>query len=125
MHTRGRRRSTHSDISATMHRLTAMSRRDFQSRARLIMACSRNTRATFLGKRKSAGSKSGVAGGRYRGRLCKLVEKTLKERPALIHGRLKKPEEAEKLRSCMEDGNWSKTTISDIVERMEKVAEGR
>lgn len=60
----------------------------------------------------------------YRGKLCKLVEKTLKEKPALIHGRLKKPEEAEKLRSCMEDGNWSKTTISDIIERMEKVAEG-
>ncbi len=60
----------------------------------------------------------------YRGRLCKLVEKALQEKPALIHGRLKKEEEAAKLRSCMEDGNWSKTTISDIVDRLEKVSEG-
>lgn len=60
----------------------------------------------------------------YRGRLCLLAEKTLAERPQLIHGRLKKEEEAAKLRSCMEDGNWSKTTISDIVERLGKAAEG-
>ncbi|MEM4272623.1 MAG: DNA primase catalytic subunit PriS [Candidatus Bilamarchaeaceae archaeon] len=59
----------------------------------------------------------------YRGRLCGLVEKTLRERPQLIHGRLKKADEAAKLWSCMDDGNWSKTTISDIVERLEKVAE--
>ena len=59
----------------------------------------------------------------YKGRLCRMVEKVVEEEPSLIHRGLKKDEEKAKLLSCMEDGNWSKTPIKDIVERIGRVAE--
>ncbi|MBD3398138.1 DNA primase catalytic subunit PriS [Candidatus Micrarchaeota archaeon] len=55
----------------------------------------------------------------YRGRFCRMVGKRLDEKPSSIHRGLKKPGEKEKLLGCMEDGNWSKTPIKDIVERLE------
>ena len=58
----------------------------------------------------------------YRGRFCRMVEKTLEENPSSIHRGLKKEEAKEKLLGCMEDGNWSKTPIKDIVERLEGAA---
>ena len=51
-----------------------------------------------------------------------MVEKTLEENPSSIHRGLKKEEAKEKLLGCMEDGNWSKTPIKDIVERLEGAA---
>ena len=59
----------------------------------------------------------------YRGRFCRIIQKTLEKSPAQIHRGLKKEEEKNKLLSCMEDGNWSKTPIKDIVERAVNVAE--
>jgi DNA primase small subunit len=58
----------------------------------------------------------------YRGRFCRMVEKRLEEKPSSIHRGLKKPEEREKLAGCLEDGNWSKTPIKDIVERLDGAA---
>ncbi len=58
----------------------------------------------------------------YRGRFCRFVEKELEETPSGIHRGLKKPEEKAKVYACMEDGNWSKTPIKDIVERLGGVA---
>ncbi len=60
----------------------------------------------------------------YRGRFCRTAAKVLEEDPASIHRRLKKPEEAALLREGMRTGLWSKTSISDIVERMNVVAKG-
>ena len=59
----------------------------------------------------------------YRGRFCRIIEKTLEKKPSLIHRGLKKEEEKNKVLSCIEEGNWSKTPIKDIVERTIKVAE--
>ncbi len=59
----------------------------------------------------------------YKGRLCRMVEKVVEEEPSFIHRGLKREEEKAKLLSCMEDGNWSKTPIKDIVERIGRVAE--
>jgi DNA primase small subunit len=59
----------------------------------------------------------------YRGKFCRAVMKTLEESPSKIHRGLKKPEEKRKLLSSMEDGNWSKTPIKDIQERLKPIAE--
>ena len=59
----------------------------------------------------------------YRGRFCRIIQETLKEKPSKIHRGLKKGEEKNKVLSCMEDGNWSRSPIKDIVERTIKVAE--
>ncbi|MBN2122063.1 DNA primase catalytic subunit PriS [Candidatus Micrarchaeota archaeon] len=59
----------------------------------------------------------------YRGRFCRFLEKVLDDDPSSIHRGLKKPQEKAKLHSCMEDGNWSKTPIKDIIPRLRAVAE--
>ena len=59
----------------------------------------------------------------YRGRFCRIIQKTIEEKPSGIHRGLKKEEEKNKVLACMEDGNWSKTPIKDIVERTVRVAE--
>jgi DNA primase small subunit len=71
-------------------------------------------------KWKIYGPKEGDRG--YRGRFYRMAVKVLGENPAAIHRRLLKPEEAALLREGMRTGLWSKTSIKDIVERMEVVA---
>jgi DNA primase small subunit len=58
----------------------------------------------------------------YRGRFYRMAAKILEENPAAIHRRLLKPEEAALLKEGMRTGLWSKTSIKDIVDRMEVVA---
>ncbi|MEW5996416.1 MAG: DNA primase catalytic subunit PriS [Candidatus Micrarchaeota archaeon] len=69
---------------------------------------------------KIYGPKEGDWG--YRGRFYRMAVKALEENPGAIHRRLLKPEEAALLREGMRTGLWSKTSIKDIVERMEAVA---
>lgn len=70
--------------------------------------------------KKVWGPKKGDWG--YKGRLCRVVEKELEENPSGIHRGLKKEEAKAKIYACMEDGNWSRTPIKDIVERLGGVA---
>lgn len=58
----------------------------------------------------------------YRGRFYRMAVKVLEENPALVHRKLLKPEEAALLREGMRTGLWSRTSIKDIVARMEAVA---
>jgi len=71
-------------------------------------------------KWKIYGPKEGDRG--YRGRFYRMAVKVLEENPGAIHRRLQKPEEAALLKEGMRTGLWSKTSIRDIVERMEAVA---
>ncbi len=71
-------------------------------------------------KWKIYGPKEGDRG--YRGRFYRTAAKVLDENPAAIHRRLLKPEEKALLGEGMRTGLWSKTSIKDIVDRMEVVA---
>jgi len=60
----------------------------------------------------------------YRGRFCRIIEKTLASEPGKIHRGLARDEAGRnKIISCMEDGNWSKSPIKDIKERAIKIAQ--
>jgi DNA primase small subunit len=61
----------------------------------------------------------------YRGRFCKIVQKTLEDDPSRIHRRLRKEEEKGKLLSGTKDGNWSRSTLDNktLRERLQKIIE--
>ena len=59
----------------------------------------------------------------YRGRFAKAVIKALNDTPQTFSRKFSIMEERERFISGIKDGNWSKTSVSEILERLKPVAE--